>query len=601
MITKMDKYSFVLFHAELDSFLENIRQLGMIDITRATRPSDETSARIYENIKRYANYMKRLDSFRIKASEEELKLAGSLCESAQKEDNPFDKVADTFAKYDALIQETEQLRKEKEDSEPWGEFDSEDISRLKSAGLAVHFYSIFDKGYKEEWNQLYCLQELNRLNGKIYFALVSPAEEEIDLGINEAKFPARSYTEVALSIVKTEEEIRKTRMDILACSSDKDYLTSYIRSVYKELDTHYAKTSSVQSVEGTVSILSGFAPAENAKEISEFLSQEGCFYISEASKAEDKPPIKLKNNKFAKLFEPIGEMYMMPTYGELDLTQYFAPFYMLFFGFCFGDLGYGLLLLIGGGFAKLKFKQYKNYLNLIQFLGLGTVLMATVSGTFFGTKLYEIFPIPEHISNLFFTDLQMFWLAIIFGLVQIIFARFLRAIDNMLRYGWQYGLSNIGWGLFIIWASVAYAQTMIPDLKTGPLFNYLTCWLGLALIILFSETSGNIFARLGKGAFALYDITGVFGDMLSYIRLFGLGTSGGILGLVVNSVAIGMLGVPYVGWLLTILMLLIGHTAVLALSSLGAFVHPMRLTFVEFYKNMGFVGGGKPFNPLRKI
>lgn len=103
-----------------------------------------------------------------------------------------------------------------------------------------------------------------------------------------------------------------------------------------------------------------------------------------------------------------------------------------------------------------------------------------------------------------------------------------------------------------------------------------------------------------KGTFALYDITGIFGDMLSYIRLFGLGTAGGILGMVVNSVAMNMSGIPYIGWFFTGLMLLIGHTAVLLLSSLGAFVHPMRLTFVEFYKNAGFGGGGKAFRPLAK-
>ena len=97
----------------------------------------------------------------------------------------------------------------------------------------------------------------------------------------------------------------------------------------------------------------------------------------------------------------------------------------------------------------------------------------------------------------------------------------------------------------------------------------------------------------------MYDITGVFGDMLSYIRLFGLGTSGGILGMVINTLAISLSGVPYIGWLLTIVLLLIGHALVLGLSALGAFVHPMRLTFVEFYKNAGFTGGGRAYKPLK--
>ncbi len=97
----------------------------------------------------------------------------------------------------------------------------------------------------------------------------------------------------------------------------------------------------------------------------------------------------------------------------------------------------------------------------------------------------------------------------------------------------------------------------------------------------------------------MYDITGVFGDMLSYIRLFGLGTSGGILGLVVNTLALSLAGVPYVGWLLALVLLLFGHALVLGLSALGAFVHPMRLTFVEFFKNADFTGGGREYKPLK--
>jgi V/A-type H+-transporting ATPase subunit I len=124
--------------------------------------------------------------------------------------------------------------------------------------------------------------------------------------------------------------------------------------------------------------------------------------------------------------------------------------------------------------------------------------------------------------------------------------------------------------------------------------------ISLILILFFSKTEGNIFKRLFGGITSLYDITGFFGDILSYIRLFGLGTAGGILGMVVNSVAMQFTGIPYVGWVISVLFLIIGHIFVLALSGLGAFVHPLRLTFVEFYKNAGFTGGGKAYKPLSK-
>lgn len=95
--------------------------------------------------------------------------------------------------------------------------------------------------------------------------------------------------------------------------------------------------------------------------------------------------------------------------------------------------------------------------------------------------------------------------------------------------------------------------------------------------------------------------TGLFGDLLSYIRLFALGLSSGILGNVFNSLAFGMSpDIPVVGAIITVLILIVGHSINLFMSALGSLVHPMRLTFVEFYKNAGFTGGGKGYTPFKK-
>ena len=93
-------------------------------------------------------------------------------------------------------------------------------------------------------------------------------------------------------------------------------------------------------------------------------------------------------------------------------------------------------------------------------------------------------------------------------------------------------------------------------------------------------------------------VTGVFGDLLSYIRLFALGISSAILGFVFNDISLQLLNIPYVGWLFFLILLLFGHSINLFLATLGGFIHPMRLTFVEFYKNAGFEGGGKEYKPF---
>ena len=160
-------------------------------------------------------------------------------------------------------------------------------------------------------------------------------------------------------------------------------------------------------------------------------------------------------------------------------------------------------------------------------------------------------------------------------------------------------MAPIGWAILIVWATIAYASTMVEDLNMSKPVSTTMLVVSISLIVLFSKPEGPVHKRLGKGLWSMYDITGVFGDMLSYIRLFGLGTSGGILGLVVNTLALSLAGVPYVGWLLALVLLLFGHALVLGLSALGAFVHPMRLTFVEFFKNADFTGGGREYKPLK--
>jgi V/A-type H+-transporting ATPase subunit I len=318
--------------------------------------------------------------------------------------------------------------------------------------------------------------------------------------------------------------------------------------------------------------------------------------VSEPATLEHRPPIQLKNNKFARLFEPVGDMFMPPHYSELDVTAFFSPFYMLFFGFCLGDIGYGATLLLIATIAKFVMPAMKKIRSLAQLLGIGAMIMPLFSGTVFGLKISDLFPATK---DIFFDDLQMFYFALAFGGLQIIFARAVHAFDQMRRSGFQHGLSSLGWTLLLIDAALMVAQSGL-HIAIPPIAITVLLYTSIALILFFSSLSRNIFVRIGKGVTSAYDITGIFGDLLSYIRLFGLATSGGILGFVVNTVGSMCWDVPYVGWLIGGLIFLIGHIAVLALSSLSAAVHPMRLTFVEFYKNIGFTGGGRMYRPLKK-
>jgi V/A-type H+-transporting ATPase subunit I len=160
-------------------------------------------------------------------------------------------------------------------------------------------------------------------------------------------------------------------------------------------------------------------------------------------------------------------------------------------------------------------------------------------------------------------------------------------------FGWQYAVASVGWIILIL------AILDLAILKITPFSKY-AAWLAVALIVFWSDPKAGILGRIGKGIWDLYGITGIFGDVLSYIRLFALGISSAILGFVINTIALQILGsAPVIGHIFFVIFLVIGHTANLLISSLGSFVHPMRLTFVEFYKNAGFIGGGKEYKPFK--
>ena len=594
MIKKMTKYSFVVFHKEVEDFLKNLQEIGVVDVTRQKRAIDSFSMEKFEEIAQYnaaVNQLKRI-------KEEALKKNEQIPAGKPEQDNLLAFFNSQVTQKETLKNRLFTIKGEYALALPWGSFTEQDLDNLKSLGYTPYFYAVSTQKYDKEWEKLYPIYVLNEYEGKTYFTVLMEDNVKPQMKLQEAAFPAISADILEKEIKECEDLAQATEENILALTNCIDDLKQQKEKLFENLDLYLASEASQKKADETIVIFEAFAPTDIDKQVVEFLESNNVYYLMEAAKEEDNPPIKLKNNFFAKLYEPIGDLYMLPKYGELDLTVFFAPFYMLFFGLCLGDMGYGLVLIITGLIVNFKVKAFANYGKLIAWLGLGAVIMPALNGTVFGAKIYELVPMPQNITDLLFNDMQMFWFAILFGIFQIIFARGIQAVYCLVKKNYNAALSGFGWMIGIAWATLAYAS-MEAGFTYPAWINYVAM-AGLVLILFFSSDARNPFVRLFKGVTSLYDSTGVFGDVLSYIRLFGLGTSGGILGFVVNSIAMNLAEIPYAGWLLMVIMLVVGHIFVLLLSCLGAFVHPLRLTFIEFYKNAGFEGGGRAYNPLKK-
>lgn len=588
MIVKMIKYSFLLYHQEFQSFLEDIQRIGVLDITKEQRALNEEEKELLDLQGRYRSAIKVLTHRR------------------GEQEQRFDRDGiQVLTRFETIVKELEaievnykKLAKHQSDLAPWGNFDPTALADLEAKGLTLRYFTAPAKKYCEEWESQYPLSVVNEIGGITYFVWIQEnGETTLNLPANEVKVPAQSLAllnEEIDGVLKQKQDLN-AELDELALYID--LLTRCSDEISDTFDFKSIFNGTRRDLEGTVALLTGFVPENAVDELNKYLEGQSIVYFAEKATEEDRPPIKLKNSNFAKLFEPIGELYVPPTYSELDLTPFFAPFFMLFFGLCMNDIGYGVVFVVIGFLLrnKPKFAAFRPYILLVQWLGLGTILMGFISGSIFGTEMKEWEILPENVRHLFLDTNKMMQFAVLIGFVQIVFGLVVKAVNRARKSGWQSGISPFGW-IFLL---LGIGMLLIPSAK--PFASYLI-YGGIGLVVLFAHPHGGIVGRLGLGLVELYEITGFFGDLLSYIRLFALGISGAILGMVVNKIAFIMLGGLPIGlnYLFFGLVLVLGHGANIALSSLGSFVHPMRLTFVEFYKNSGFTGGGKFYSPFKK-
>ncbi len=604
MIVPMHKFSFLVFHQDYEDFLKNVRDIGVVHlIEKQDEVSDEVRDK-YDLIKDIQQIVKQLDKREVKPGQPGKDVNGRQA---------LEEVKDLYAKLEDKFQQLTLLQKEISQVRPWGDFSLQTLEKLAEEDLHVRFYTIPTSRFDDAWYEEYPIEVIGHHAGQIYFILIQQGKEEPGIDAEETRPPERPVSELLhyeKEIKKELEEINK-ELDQHAVKS-LDAIKAYGYEVKESVDYQQAVENAEKEAEDKVMLLEGWVPDEKKDQLIAYLEKNNVLYVAEKAQPEDQPPILLKNKKFSKKFEMLGDLYSLPKYNELDLTPFFAPFYMLFFGFCLGDAGYGILMGIAALLLKKKVrKELKQIMGLVFYLGVSTFLFGVISGVFFGIPLFDTgLPVYRDLAASFEaqdTDINMllFYLSLMLGGIQIIFGLILKAINETKQFGWKQAVGTAGWILLIVGGIAIYGVSELAEIPLAALNPAIYTLLGISgvMILLLNNLNRNILMNFGLGLWNTYNmVTGILGDLLSYIRLFALGISSAILGFVFNSLAVSMSGnIPVVSILIMVVILVFGHGINLFMSGLGAFVHPMRLTFVEFYKNAGFSGGGKHYNPFKKI
>ena len=606
MITKMKKLTFLVYHKEYEEFLNSLRELGVVHIVEKQQGAADNTE-LQENIRLFNRLAATLKLLQNQKHEKNAVIAtegGTATRGMQ----VLDEVDALQTEHGKLSQQLQSYAKEKEVLEVWGNFEPTGIQKLKDAGYIIGFYSCSEGNYKEEWETEYNAMIVNRISSKVFFVTVTKAGQEVDLDVEQAKLPAYSLSRLEALYDTTEQAIEGNEKKLVALSeTDIPSLKAALKELQSQIEFSKVVLSSEQTAGDKLMLIEGWAPAYSKVEIEAYLNDAHVYYEITDPMPGDNVPIRLNNKGFFAWFEPICKLYMLPKYNELDLTPFFAPFFMVFFGLCLGDSGYGLFLFLGATAYRLLAKKVtpsmKSIISLIQVLSASTFFCGLLTGTFFGANIYDLdWPIVQRLKHAVLMDNNdMFRLSLILGVIQILFGMVLKAVNQTIQFGFKYAIATIGWIILLVSTAVSalFASSELLSMG-GTAYKVVLCISG-AMIFLFNTPGKNIFMNIGLGLWDSYNMaTGLLGDVLSYVRLFALGLSGGILAGVFNSLAVGMSPDNVIaGPIVMVLIFVIGHAINMFMNVLGAMVHPMRLTFVEFFKNSGYEGGGKEYKPFK--
>lgn len=620
MIRKMKKLSLFVFHEDKEKTLNDLASLGLIHIEIANGVSSEN----IENIVSKKNDAVRAKSIINAALSEAKKLKKDISnfkseDTSKKASEIVDNILSISQTVDKLKSERDILKKELSIISPFGNFSFDKVKELQEkTDYNILFYSSTIREFNEyDFNSLKDIfaYPIKEESGKVYFVVFKKKDTEENLTFDMVNMPSKSYEDINKELSKINGEIENSDNEIIKSQT-------YIKAIDDEIENlniynHFeeAKESFIasESTEGKILYVEAYIPKDREVETKLFLDEKKIAYIMEEPSKEDNVPVELKNNKYAGAYEIITKLFQLPNYFEIDLTPMIAVFYPLFFSFCFGDSGYGLVLTIMsilGLFTVLK-GNMRGIGILGLTLGICTIIMGIINGgSIFGVTISSKTDIPLFATlnkYLLITDTRENWFltpfntALLVGVLHIFFALIVGVIDKIKTSDIGDILGAVG-KLLLIPGLVLWFLGDMQNMEVIKQFSAIYYILMLVGVIFLS-----VLSNIGKKPDVLNSIlgiyfaaTGIMGDTLSYIRLFALGASGSILALVINQIGTSFKAIPGVGVVIMVVFLVLGHIAIFALNILGAMVHPLRLTFVEFYNNVGFSGGGREYKPLKK-
>jgi V/A-type H+-transporting ATPase subunit I len=322
-------------------------------------------------------------------------------------------------------------------------------------------------------------------------------------------------------------------------------------------------------------------------------------------------PTIIRNQGILSPFELVTRIFALPRQTEIDPTPALSFFFILFFGICLGDFGYGIVLTLFSFYFLKRYKLPEGGKKLFLLLvmgGIASAIAGIATGSYFGYTPPEISAAVPQLKDLVSSaqiidpvkdPLRMLFVSLGLGLIQIFLGKFLSLFQKILNGQYLEAIIDDAFWIFLLASLVLFAISSFIFPGMVVLSRNLSIVGAALLIISQGRNEKNIIKKALVGILSLYSVSAYLGDILSYSRLLALGMTSAIIGSVINILANMARGAPLIGGLLMFAILVFGHLFNLIISTLGAFVHSLRLQMVEFFGKF-YEGGGKEFKPLRR-
>lgn len=588
MIVPMKKLTILCLEDDTDATLETLRELGVLHLLPVTPPEGTEFARARQRLRNARSLQVSMEAYRKKAGKEKTSPPPS---DIADEERIMEILDEGLRERKTLADRLDSLRKQAETMSPFGAFEPAAVRQLSDKGIIIRLFQVGGKKpvVPPENTQVFVIQQNAR--GQ-HIAIVG--REPFDFDGVELPLPESSLDKILADAEKTEAALQAVDERLTGLSLRQDLVRACMEDLEDEV--RYTEARAGAGAGARVAYVQGFCPVDGVDGVRKAASEHGWGSVT-ADPADDDPvPTLIRNPAWVR---PIKSLFALldifPGYREVETRSAFMLFFTIFFAILVGDAGYGLLFLLLLPLLRAKFKSAPpEPFRLMTILSVCTVAWGAITGNWFGIE-----PLPA-----FLRGFEIPWMkdeknlmvfSFLAGVIHLSVAQAWKALQmiNSTRALGQAGWIAVTWFMYFL-ARFLILGEALPGWAVGLLVT------GVILVALFMTPLKHLKKEWADHVMLPFDVIGNFSDLVSYVRLFAVGSAGLAVAVAINELAVGE-GITSVGGgVKAALILVVGHVFNIVLCMMSVLVHGVRLNTLEFSRHVGLEWSGFKYEPFAR-